>query len=244
MRSATAACACRRAAERAAIALMSEQVTSRERDLARSASARLVGTARNATSRSSHYLLRTCRAVPVRPGRDAGRRIDMVERTAHNWHAHLPGVGPGLAGSCTVSPAAPPRPEEGHRFSTWSRHLIKPTRRRSRVASTCMLPTRCLHTPTTTRTSSPTTRTTPSRSPSRWSSTAPSTGEGERRRRRAVERDHHLRDSRSRKDMGKRHLVCEAPAPHLRGLASEDVATQAPGHHRRRAAAHPSHRRD
>ncbi|HEX5898466.1 MAG TPA: hypothetical protein VFY32_03620, partial [Solirubrobacteraceae bacterium] len=42
-------------------------------------------------------------------------RIDMVERTAHNWHCYLPGVGPGQRyGYRAYGRYAP---QEGHRFN-------------------------------------------------------------------------------------------------------------------------------
>jgi isoamylase len=45
----------------------------------------------------------------------AEERVDMVERTAHNWHCYLPGVGPGQRYGYRVYGRY--APEEGHRFN-------------------------------------------------------------------------------------------------------------------------------
>ena len=45
----------------------------------------------------------------------AEERIDMVERTAHNWHCYLPGVGPGQRYGYRVYGRY--APAEGHRFN-------------------------------------------------------------------------------------------------------------------------------
>jgi len=42
-------------------------------------------------------------------------RLEMVERTAHNWHCYLPGVGPGQRYGYRVY--GPYAPAEGHRFN-------------------------------------------------------------------------------------------------------------------------------
>jgi isoamylase len=46
---------------------------------------------------------------------DAEERIDVQERTAHNWHCYLPGVGPGQRYGYRVHGAYEPR--GGHRFN-------------------------------------------------------------------------------------------------------------------------------
>jgi glycogen operon protein len=53
----------------------------------------------------------------------AERRIRMVERTAHNWHCYLPGIGPGQRYGYRV--AGPYEPEHGHRFNS-KKLLIDP----------------------------------------------------------------------------------------------------------------------
>jgi isoamylase len=50
-------------------------------------------------------------------------RIDVVERTAHNWHCYLPGVGPGQRYGYRVYGRY--APEEGHRFNP-TKLLIDP----------------------------------------------------------------------------------------------------------------------
>jgi len=46
---------------------------------------------------------------------DVETRIQVTERTAHNWHCYLPGVGPGQRYGYRVHGAY--EPEEGHRFN-------------------------------------------------------------------------------------------------------------------------------
>ena len=48
-------------------------------------------------------------------GDDEEQRIELTERTAHNWHCYLPGVGPGQRYGYRVH--GPYEPEEGHRFN-------------------------------------------------------------------------------------------------------------------------------
>ena len=50
-------------------------------------------------------------------------RIDVVERTAHNWHCYVPGVGPGQRYGYRVYGRY--APEEGHRFNP-AKLLIDP----------------------------------------------------------------------------------------------------------------------
>ncbi len=54
---------------------------------------------------------------------DIETRIEMVERTAYNWHCYLPGVGPGQRYGYRVY--GPYEPEEGHRFNPY-KLLIDP----------------------------------------------------------------------------------------------------------------------
>src|SRR4051812_25469776 len=46
---------------------------------------------------------------------DNETRVEVVERTAHNWHCHLPGVGPGQRYGYRVH--GPYDPHSGHRFN-------------------------------------------------------------------------------------------------------------------------------
>ena len=48
---------------------------------------------------------------------DEGReeRVDVAQRTSHNWHVYLPGVGPGQRYGYRV--AGPWKPTAGHRFN-------------------------------------------------------------------------------------------------------------------------------
>ena len=48
-------------------------------------------------------------------GDDAEQRVELTERTAHNWHCYLPGVGPGQRYGFRVH--GPYDPETGHRFN-------------------------------------------------------------------------------------------------------------------------------
>jgi glycogen operon protein len=50
-------------------------------------------------------------------------RVELTERTAHNWHAYLPGVGPGQLYGYRVF--GPYEPAEGHRFNPY-KLLIDP----------------------------------------------------------------------------------------------------------------------
>ena len=85
--------------------------------------------ARRDVGRRGHELLalhrarRARRAVPVRRATASEERIELTERTAHNWHCYLPGVGPGQRYGYRVH--GPYEPEEGHRFNP-SKLLIDP----------------------------------------------------------------------------------------------------------------------
>src|SRR3954463_3793697 len=54
---------------------------------------------------------------------DEQRRVEVTERTAHNWHCYLPGVGPGQHYGYRVH--GPYRPEDGSRFNP-AKLLIDP----------------------------------------------------------------------------------------------------------------------
>jgi isoamylase len=54
---------------------------------------------------------------------DSEERVQLTQRTAHNWHCYLPGVGPGQRYGFRVD--GPYAPEEGHRFNS-AKLLIDP----------------------------------------------------------------------------------------------------------------------
>ena len=54
---------------------------------------------------------------------DAEERVELANQTAHNWHAYLPGVGPGQRYAYRVHGAW--EPDEGHRFNP-AKLLIDP----------------------------------------------------------------------------------------------------------------------
>ena len=154
------------------------------------------GLARAARSRSAptwdgrgHELLAVLRArdarraVPVRRRRRARSASTSQERTAHNWHCYLPGVGPGPALRLPRRTART-RPREGHRFNP-HKLLHRPLRQGDRGrdplgrGQRAALRARRHATPPT---SSSTTRTTPTRCPESSSSTRASTGRATPRR--------------------------------------------------------------
>ena len=167
----------------------------------------------------------------------------MAERTAHNWHCYLPGVGPGQRYGYRVYGRY--APEEGHRFNP-VKLLIDPyakaiegARRLGRGQRAALHARRhARRRPRARR------RGRRARDP-QVGGRRPLVRLGGRRPAAApVERDDHLRDPRQGLHQAPPRGA-RGPARHLRraGLRGGAGLPQAPGHHRRRAAAHPPHRR-
>ena len=144
--------------------------------------------ARRDVGRRGHELLavlrarRARRAVPVRRRRRRGAHRACTERTAHNWHCYLPGVGPGQRYGYRVhGPYAPDERPPLQPGQAADRPLRQGDRGPIHWDAAQRAALRARRQPTT-PTSSPTTRTTPTRSPSRSSSTRASTGRATARR--------------------------------------------------------------